>query len=221
MPWVGMLDISMGILMIVYPMRIVAMWLVVWGFLTAALRPLSGEFFAEFLERAGNWGAPLLLLMFSNDRSFRNYFRLIEPSATLDRPNLEKYTRWVQGIACTLLLGHGWLNVIGKTGLLHQYQSIGFQHPELVARIVGAWEILAAVIIVVKPFRQLVLVLFIWKMATELFYPVHEFFEWVERGGSYGVLLVLWFVLKERAYFVPVDKYFSSGSVELELNKAR
>jgi len=56
-------------------------------------------------------------------------------------------------------------------------------------------------------------------MASELFYPTYELFEWVERGGSYGVLLVLWFVLKERPYLSPLGKYFSTGSGELELNK--
>lgn len=221
MPWVGIFDIFMGILMIVYPMRIVAMWLIFWGFLTAALRPLSGEFFAEFLERAGNWGAPLLLLMFSDDRSFRNYFRRMKPSATLDKPGLEKFTKWAQGIAGTLLFGHGWLNLIGKAGLLRQYASMGFEQPEQVARVVGVWEILAAVVMVVRPLRQLVLVIFIWKMVSELFYPAHEFFEWVERGGSYGVLLVLWFLLKENVYASPLNKYFSGGSPALELNNVK
>ena len=199
MPWVGVFDIVMGFLMIVYPMRFVAMWLVLWGFFTALLRPLSGEFFAEFLERAGNFGAPLLLLMFSNDRSFRNYFSRIEPSETLDQSDLEKFTKWIQAIASTLLVGHGWLNLIGKTGLVKQYVSIGFDHPELTAHVIGVCEILAAVIIAVRPVRQLVLVVFVWKMGSELFYPAHELFEWVERGGSYGVLLALWLVLKEKA----------------------
>lgn len=208
MPWVGMLDIAMGVLMIVYPLRFVAMWLVCWGFITALLRPLSGEFFAEFLERAGNYGAPLLLLLFSSDRSFKNYFRRIEPSETLDQRDLEKFTKWVQGIACTLLVGHGWLNLIGKAGLIKQYVALGFQQPALAAQIVGVWEILAAVMIAVKPVRQLVMVIFIWKMGSELFYPAHELFEWVERGGSYGVLLVLWFVLKEKPSLLSLRNNF-------------
>jgi hypothetical protein len=33
-------------------------------------------------------------------------------------------------------------------------------------------------------------------MATELMYPHLEFFEWLERAGSYGVLLSLWFILE-------------------------
>jgi len=32
-----------------------------------------------------------------------------------------------------------------------------------------------------------------------LFYPHYEIFEWIERGGSYGVLLALWFITKERS----------------------
>lgn len=212
MPWVGVFDIIMGIVLIVYPMRFVAMWLVFWGFLTASLRPLSGEFFAEFLERAGNYGAPLLLLIFSNDRSFKNYFRRIEPLEALDQRDLAKFTKWIQGIAFILLVGHGWLNLIGKTGLLKQYASLGFQQPELAAQVVGVWEILAAVIIVVKPVRQIVMAAFLWKMASELFYPAYEVFEWVERAGSYGVLLALWFALKERVFVSPLDKYFSTRS---------
>jgi hypothetical protein len=32
-------------------------------------------------------------------------------------------------------------------------------------------------------------------MGTELFYPHWEVFEWIERGGSYGTLLALFFCL--------------------------
>ena len=61
MPWIGSLDILLGILMLFYPMRAILLWLVVWGTLTASLRPLSGEPMAELIERAGNFGAPLAL----------------------------------------------------------------------------------------------------------------------------------------------------------------
>ena len=65
MPWVGSFDILCGILMLVYPLRIVPIWLVIWGTATALMRPMSGEPFAEFIERAGNFGAPLALLLIS------------------------------------------------------------------------------------------------------------------------------------------------------------
>src|SRR6476646_5065830 len=63
MPYVGIIDISLGVLILFYPLRIVFGWLIIWGAFTALLRPLSGEPFAEFIERAGNYGAPLALLL--------------------------------------------------------------------------------------------------------------------------------------------------------------
>src|SRR5215467_7198094 len=54
MPYVGGIDILFGLMILFYPVRIIAGWLVVWGLITAALRPLSGEPFAELIERGGN-----------------------------------------------------------------------------------------------------------------------------------------------------------------------
>src|SRR6218665_2420904 len=65
MPLVGTMDVLFGLLLLFYPIRFAAMWLVFWGLFTALLRPLSGEPFAEFIERAGNFGAPFVLLLLS------------------------------------------------------------------------------------------------------------------------------------------------------------
>src|ERR1700760_2525312 len=65
MPWLGAVDILLGISILLYPIRAVLLWLVIWGIITASLRPLSGEHFAEMIERAGNYGAPLTLLILS------------------------------------------------------------------------------------------------------------------------------------------------------------
>jgi hypothetical protein len=51
--------------MLLYPVRAIVIWLMAWGLITAGLRPLSYEPFAEFIERAGNHGAPLGLLLLS------------------------------------------------------------------------------------------------------------------------------------------------------------
>ncbi len=59
MPVMGAVDILLGIVLLFKPIRAIAVWLIVWGILTALCRPLSGEPFAEFIERAGNFGAPL------------------------------------------------------------------------------------------------------------------------------------------------------------------
>ncbi|WP_431217830.1 DoxX family membrane protein [Puia sp. P3] len=92
-----------------------------------------------------------------------------------------------------LLLGHGWLNLIEKKALLQQYSGLGFPEPAKTAFFVGLFEILAAVAVLVRPVWPLLFVLLFWKMGTELFYPHYELFEWIERGGSYGCLLALFF----------------------------
>ena len=60
---IGVLDISLGLTVVFYPIPIVLLWCTFWGFLTAAMRPIYGESFLEFFERAGNWITPLVLYL--------------------------------------------------------------------------------------------------------------------------------------------------------------
>lgn len=62
MPVVGSFDITVGLLVLLKPLRIVLMYMAVWGLWTALLRPLSGEPWWETLERAPNYLVPLALL---------------------------------------------------------------------------------------------------------------------------------------------------------------
>jgi hypothetical protein len=49
--------------------------MVFWGFQTACLRPLGGEPVWEFLERGGNFGVPLaLLVLMGAGRSLADWF---------------------------------------------------------------------------------------------------------------------------------------------------
>ena len=95
-----------------------------------------------------------------------------------------------------LFLGHGCLNLMEKKSLLNQYIALGFINPAEVAQTIGLFEIIAALSVLVRPFRFILLTLFFWKISSELFYPNHELFEWIERSGSYGAILGLWFVLE-------------------------
>src|SRR3982751_1307601 len=45
MPVMGTVDILLGIFLLFNPVRAAAVWLVIWGIVTAACRPLSGESF--------------------------------------------------------------------------------------------------------------------------------------------------------------------------------
>jgi hypothetical protein len=96
-----------------------------------------------------------------------------------------------------LLAGHGWLDLIGKKGLMDQYASLGFSNPAQVGYIAGIFELAAAAMVLIRPLRPVLIALLAWKMGTELFYPHWEAFEWIERGGSYGCILALWLMLPQ------------------------
>jgi hypothetical protein len=199
MPLVGILDILMGVSLLIYPTRAILLWLAVWGFITALCRPLSGEHVAEVVERAGNYGAPLALLIVSGfgGNKIKNWFSRINDDALTNEKVLATATTCLKTVVFLLLAGHGWLNLFEKKSLLGQYASLGLSNPAQIAHIVGVFEILAALSVLIKPIRAVLFALFIWKMGTELFYPHWEAFEWIERGGSYGVILALWFILPQ------------------------
>jgi len=198
MPLLGAVDILMGLVILFYPVRILFLWLVLWGTITAALRPLSGEPFAELLERAGNFGAPLaFLLLYGAGKNFSSWFRKVDYTGRMG--NIKTVRVCLQAVVFLLLIGHGWLNLIGKKGLLSQYGSMGFHDVHQVASILGVMEIGMAFTILVKPLRPLVLIFLVWKIGVELFYPRYEVFEWIERGASYGSLLALYLVIQPEA----------------------
>jgi len=196
MPVLGTIDILLGLSILFSPTRIVLTWLVLWGIITASLRPLSGEAFAELIERAGNFGVPLTLLILSGlGENTKDWFTRIIPDIEVKPETWKIVFNCLRVVVFLLLAGHGWLNLIEKKGLVGQYKSLGFSDPAGVCKIVGLFEIMAACLVLVKPWRPLLLVFLVWKMGTELFYPHWELFEWVERGGSYGAILALWFAL--------------------------
>lgn len=199
MPVIGILDILMGISLLIYPTRAILLWLVVWGFITALCRPLSGEHVAEVIERAGNYGAPLALLILSGfgGNNLKNWFNRVNEDALINEKVLATSTTCLRIVVFLLLAGHGWLNLIEKKGLIVQYTSLGFSNPVQIAHFVGVFEILTALSVLIKPIRPVLFALLVWKMGTELFYQHWEAFEWVERGGSYGAILALWFILPQ------------------------
>lgn len=212
MPWLGSFDILLGLIMLILPLRVIPAWLFVWGLITALCRPLSGEPIAEFIERAGNFGVPFTLLVLAGGFKINNLFTPINPGLPVDDKTRQRVFLCLKIIVFLLLTGHGWLNLIEKKALLSQYTALGFSNPSPVALTVGLFEITAAVSVLIRPLRSLIFILFIWKMGTELFYPHFEFFEWLERGGSYGALLALWFA---------ADPSFSSKTGHFPLNALR
>ena len=204
MPFVGAVDLLMGISLLVYPVRAVAGWLVCWGFVTACLRPISGEPVGELIERAGNFGAPLALLLLSpSGGGLKSWWSRIDPNPRPDARTSARVFVCLRILVFLLLLGHGWLNWIEKKSLLQQYAVLGFDNPIRTAHLVGILEMGAALTILLRPARWVLFTLFVWKIATELFYPHWEAFEWIERGGSYGSILALWFALGGLSIKIP------------------
>jgi hypothetical protein len=199
MPLVGTIDILMGISLLVYPTRAVLLWLLVWGSITALCRPLSGEPFAEAIERAGNYGVPLTLLILCGfgGKNIKAWFAGISNDILTDEKRMTRATACLRMVVFLLLAGHGWLNLIEKKGLLEQYASLGFSNPVQVAHTAGIFEITAAFTVLISPLRPVLFALLIWKIGTELFYPHWEMFELIERSGSYGAILALWFMLPQ------------------------
>jgi hypothetical protein len=211
MPLVGTIDILLGLAILFYPARGVFVWLVIWGTFTALLRPLSGEPFAEFIERAGNFGAPLafLLLAGAKDNSINNLFAPVNKNIKSDAKTLERLITCLRIVVFLLILGHGWLNLIEKKSFLDIYRSFGFVNPGNTAQAIGLSEIIAAFAILIRPLRSLVLIVFFWKVMSELFYPRYGLFEWIERGGSYGTILALWLAIG----LIPAVKRKSTYSI--------
>ena len=96
--------------------------------------------------------------------------------------------------AAMLLCGHAMLALGGKAALVNHWHLF-FPHMDalLMTRAAGAVEMTMAFFILLEPTATLCFTACAWKLATEsLFFiagaPVWEF---VERGGSYGVPLVL------------------------------
>ncbi len=211
MPLLGTLDIIMGMSLLFYPTRAVLMWLALWGVITALCRPLSGEPFAEAIERAANYGVPFALLLLSGfgGRNIRDWFELITPDKSGNKKMLVNVAGCLRIVVFLLLAGHGWLNLAGKQSLVSQYATLGFSNPLAAARIGGSIDLLGATIILLRPLKPVLLLLLLWKMGTELFYPHWQIFEWIERGGSYGAILALWFLRSSTSSLFPVRRLIS------------
>lgn len=63
LPIIGTLDITVAVLSLFWPIRIILVWATFWAFATALARPLAGEPIWDFIERSANWAAPLALLI--------------------------------------------------------------------------------------------------------------------------------------------------------------
>ncbi|HSH64621.1 MAG TPA: hypothetical protein VLB84_02215 [Bacteroidia bacterium] len=83
MPWIGVLDIIVALLVLIHPFRGVVIWAIFWTFATALTRWIAGEGVWEFIERGSNWAAPLALFLLSRIEVYhvKNQWVTIEKKA--------------------------------------------------------------------------------------------------------------------------------------------
>ena len=198
MPVIGVTDILLATLALVQPRAALVAWMTIWAVWTAALRPLSGMPVWEMVERGGNYGVPLaLLLLIKTSRDWRSWLR---PAAMRPlTPSLLERLRLVLAITIALLLvGHGALAIQQKPEIVSHYALLGFPFSAgLVAQVSGWMEIVLAGVVLWRPTVGLCVFILAWKLATESLFlfagaPVWEL---VERGGSYAAPLALVLVL--------------------------
>lgn len=80
LPLIGMLDLVVAVLVLLWPLRIVLVWATIWGFLTALIRPVAGEPVWDLVERSSNWAAPLALLVIQGfPTSVRDFLSVHSP----------------------------------------------------------------------------------------------------------------------------------------------
>lgn len=64
MPYIGAMDLALGILVLIRPVKWLLVWMAAWGVITALARPVAGEPIWDFIERFANWAAPLALYLY-------------------------------------------------------------------------------------------------------------------------------------------------------------
>jgi len=197
MPVVGAVDISIGVLTLIQPVRAVVLYMTFWGFQTACLRPLAGQGVWELLERAGNYGVPLAFLcLLGSGRSLADWFSFRSaPPLTLARAAT---IGWILRVTTALLLiGHGGFDFAMAKDWASYAAAVGVSpaavagHP--LSPMAGWFECLLGLTVLAWPARAVLLCVFVWKLGSEAFRPLagEPIWEFVERAGSYGAPLAL------------------------------
>ena len=200
MPIVGSVDVLAGMAVLFAPRALPVVYMAGWATWTALLRPLAGESEFETLERAGNYGVPLALLLMTTRWVARPAVLLAPLHApdVLDESIARRIRHVLTWTTATLLVGHGALGVLEKGLLASHYAAIGLS--PATAPVVGWIEIALAIAVLLRPAASLLVGIAVWKLATESLFVVAgaPIWEFVERAGSYAAPLALAFLVARR-----------------------
>jgi hypothetical protein len=192
MPFIGAIDVALGLAVLLYPMRAALLYMALWGLATAVMRPLAGESAWEAVERAGNIGAAAALFLMATGSGMGSWFC----AAGFDTPKggPSGLASWVLRLTTAgLLLGHGALGLLEHKAMLSsQYAAVGLQG-SWAEPMIGGFECALALAVLARPAFGLLVFVFAWKLATEALSPMAGSSIWVfvEHGGSYAAPLAL------------------------------
>lgn len=193
MPLIGILDITIGCLVLVKPRPALIYWMILWAAWTALLRPLAGESGWEAIERAGNYGVPIALAMLLARPSGAALFgpaRFRELSPDWMRRLRVALTL----VVAALLVGHGALSLEGKPGITANFAAlVSTDAATALTTVCGAIEVAAALVLLRWQPPAFAFAIAVWKLATESLFVVSGQSPWelVERGGSYAAPVAL------------------------------
>jgi hypothetical protein len=203
MYWTGTVDISLALLILCCPIRVVVLFMTFWGLMTSWLRPEVGESWFEMVERGANYGMPLALLwLYGWGSSLKDWFKRARPPAALSE-RLARQLAWIIRFSIALLLvGHGGLGIFAnKKEWFDFFGYFGISQATVVSAHLSQWigwgEIILGLAVFIKPCRSLLIFVLIWKIGTELLRPLvgQPMYQFIERGGDYVLpLVLLWLV---------------------------
>ena len=77
LPLIGIMDIVVAMLALFKPLKIVLAWATAWAFVTALIRPITGEPIWDFVERSANCAIPLALLALHGfPKKVKDFFKI-------------------------------------------------------------------------------------------------------------------------------------------------
>ncbi len=199
MPWVGTMDVAVGFLVLIWPCRALFVWATFWAAWTALLRPLAGQGWPEFFERAGNYGVSLAILMVIGVNG--PWLSRVQDWWPKLNANIRKrLERLLRAATAVLLAGHaGYAVLLKKAALASHYEVLAGERAGQLMLGIGYFEYVLAMLVLVVPSPAVFVGVAAWKLLSESLFltsgvtvPV---FEIIERGGSYAVPLACAFLM--------------------------
>lgn len=209
MPWVGTVDITLGVLALLRPMRGPLLYMTLWGLWTALLRPLSGESAWEAVERAPNYLIPWsLLLLVGLPHSWRALWSpAVPPSGAV--PPCRGGLAWSPRLATAgAFVGHGAASALAvhQIGWVHVLRTLGCSaataaSPEAL-RLVGGCEVLLGLVVLFHRSMPFLVALACGKVLVEVLWFGHGpqgGWEVLERSANYAAPLAVWWIPRPAA----------------------